>query len=320
MKKLITVILSVVIILSVFSLTASAQGNILANDKFIAVIPENFEIYKNSGYDHYYLQDAVSYSGNIEIFVEGNFLFPEGIKKASDDVISKRIADYLYNESMYENVEMSRISKEKINGITVGRFAALDGSENLFGYIYTTEQTLFIALYSTYNGDEEPENFIKFIENFYVNGTHYDGEKLSVNVDFSKEIHYIDALERDVFTEEYYDYNSGVGVFAVILVLICILAPIAGIVFLILFIITRKKLNEYKNFFGSIEAARGMMNNYAAYQSNGQYYGMYPQNLPNNGQYYPAQQPQQTQYQQYPQYSSEQTAPAQVNEPTDNNN
>ena len=54
MKRKFTVLSAVLIFTLLFGVVnASAKGNELSNDKFRAVIPENFGIVKDGGYGHY---------------------------------------------------------------------------------------------------------------------------------------------------------------------------------------------------------------------------------------------------------------------------
>ena len=157
----------------------------------------------------------------------------------------------------------------------------------------------------------------EFISSFLVNGTYYNGEKLSKEYDFSKAEHYIDALERDVLTDNYYTYHSGTAGIGLMIVLIGLCLPIITIVFLILYIKTKKKLKEYKEFFGSIEQARIAMrqhymqnSSYQPYQNNGGYYT----NVPNMNAYNGNQQP----YSQ-PQQPAQSTIPPEMQESKNNN-
>ncbi len=295
-----------------------AKGKTLSNDKFYAEIPENFSVCCEYGDDHYYLEDkskdiySETYTGtikNIEIYVEANILFPDGIKNTEIDVIKNRISKFIYTEESSE-LEIKKAEIGNINGISHCYIYGItnDGisEEFLHAYILTTKESLYFITTTNYADayEKEPEFFKEFMSSFLINGTYFNGEKLSKNHDFSNAEHYIDALERDVLTEEYYNYNSEMESFAVILVFLVLALPAITIIFFILYIKTKKKLKEYKEFFGSIEQARMAMrqhymqnSSYQPYQNNGQYYTNVPNMNPYNNQP-PVSQPQyQAQYQ-----------------------
>ncbi len=330
MKKAIKILsLALVFIMAFGVVNASAKGKVLSNDKFYAEIPENFNICTEYGDDHYYLEDvskdisSKTYTGtikNIEIFVEGNILFPDGIKDTDIGVIKDRFAKFVYIEESSE-FEIKKAEKGSINGITTCYIYGIinDGisEEFLHAYILTTKENLYVVTTTNYSDayEKEPEFFKELMSSFLVNGIHYNGEKLTKSHDFSKAERYIDALERDVLTEDYEKYNSGMDSFVTFFVFTALALPIFLIIFLVLYIKTRKKLKEYKEFFGPIEQARMAMrqhymqnSSYQPYQNNGGFYT----NVPNMNAYNGNQQPfSQPQYQ--PQYQS--TQPAQINLP-----
>lgn len=308
MKKAIRILSLTLVFIMVFGVVnAFAKGKTLSNDKFYAEIPENFEINDTYGDDHYYIEDSniMDYSGNIEIFVEGNILFPDGIKNTDIGLIKDRIIKF-YSVYGSTNVKIEKAEKGNINGITAcyiyGTGSDSVADMSLHAYVLTTKENLYIVSATSYVSDftEEPEFLKEFMSSFLVNGTYYNGEKLSKEYDFSKAEHYIDALERDVLTEEFYNYNSGIEAFAVILVFLASAFPILAIVFVVLYIKTKKKLKEYKEFFGPIEQARMAMrqhymqnSSYQPYQNNGGYYTNVPNMNAYNGNQQPYFQPQQ---------------------------
>lgn len=330
MKRIIKVLSLVLVFIMCFGVvSAFAKGKTLSNDKFYAEIPENFEITDSYGDDHYYFEgtSSIDYQenytttiNNLEIFVEGNILFPDGIKDTDIGIIKDRFSKFVYVEESAE-LDIKKAEKGNINGITACYIYGItnDGlSEEFFhAYILTTKENLYIVTTSNYIGayEKEPEFLKEFMKSFLINGTYYNGEKLTKSHDFSKAERYIDALERDVLTESYYSYHSGTAALGLVIILIGVGLPILTIIFLVLYIKTRKKLKEYKEFFGSIEQARMAMrqhymqnSSYQPMQNNG---GIYT-NVPNmnlyNGNQPPVSQPQyQSQYQP--------TQPAQTNLP-----
>ncbi len=285
MKKIIKGLSLVLVFMMCFGvLSASAKSIVLSNDKFYAEIPENFEVNNTYGDDHYYLEDVSEYTDSFDIFVQGNILFPDGIKDTDIGIIKDRFSKFIYVEESTE-LEIKTAEKGNINGITACYIYGIanDGisEEFLHAYILTTRESLYIVTTSNYIDayEKEPEFLKEFMSSFLINGTYYNGEKLTKSHDFSKAEHYIDALERDVFTEEYYNYNSGIDSFVAILVFLIFSLPVGTIIFLVLYIKTRKKLKEYKDFFGSIEQARMAMRQH--YMQNSSY-----QPMQNNGGYY----------------------------------
>lgn len=284
MKKLfksVSVTLALLCIFGTISSFAVGKSQILDNDRFYAEIPEGFYIDNSFGEDHYYFSNDDG--DEIEIYVEGNILLPDGIADTENRVINERIKDFIYAEDTVEfNAE--KTVKTKVNGVTAcalyGIASDVIFSEAMFVYVFTTKEALYIVSSSVFDMEEknEPEFLTEFISSFLVNGTHYRDETLSVNHDFSKSEHYIDAIERDVLTQEYDEYNEGLDSFIIVFFVSVFILPVVTIILIVLYLKTRKKLKEYKEFFGPIDQARFMMNqnmmqtNYQSYQNNGQYF------------------------------------------------
>lgn len=308
MKRTIKILsLALVFIMSFGVLNAFAKGKTLSNDKFYAESPENFNLDNTSGYDHYYFVSQDELICDFEIFVEGNILFPEGIKDTDLGVIKDRFLKF-YSVEESTKLEIKKAEKGNINGITACYIYGIgdDGvsEEFIHAYLLTTKENLYIVSTASYDEsfEKEPEFLKEFMSSFLVNGTYFNGEKLTESHDFSKAEHYIDALERDVLTDSYYTYHSGTVGTALFIIFVIICFPIVTIVLFVLYIKTKKKLKEYKEFFGSIEQARMtirqqyMQNGYQPYQNNGQYHSNVPNMNPYNpgtqtAQQYQSQQP-----------------------------
>ncbi|MGN1317171.1 MAG: hypothetical protein ACI4VW_08970 [Acutalibacteraceae bacterium] len=276
-RKILVLSMVLIIALSMSVVNVSARDNEISNDKFYAVIPNDFNIVSDCGYDHYYLEDTVNYEGSIEIFVEGNLLFPYGIKDTDTEVIKKRMEYFLYED--FSDVEIAEIQKRNINGLTACYiYASTDDGlfqEELYAYIFATKENLYmVASSGIFSDDKEPEFLKEFINDFYISGTYFNGEKPSRAYDFSKAEKYMDALERDVITSDYYEYNEDLDTFAVGFLAFVLVLPVLTIVFFVLYLRTRKKLKEYKEFFGSIEQAR-MAFGQQVIQNGGQTYTQY---------------------------------------------
>ncbi len=299
MKKTIKVLaLALVFIMSFGVITASAKGNTLSNDKFYVELPDGFEICTDYADNHYYLENEYSYDG-IDIVVEGNLRIPDGIKKTPENIIEQRFKDFVYDVEDTGYLEIKNLEKGDINGISACYvYGVIDNtiySDDVFAYILTTEENLFVVYTTISSGIQEegtqPAYLKDFMRTFLVNGTYYDGEKLSKAHDFSKAEHYIDALERDMLTEDYYEYTDDLNGAILAVVLLAFVLPVIFIVLIVLFFRTRKKLKEYKELFGPIEKARAamyqqqMQRNYQPY-NNGQYYGYAPNVAPSNMQAY----------------------------------
>ena len=285
MKKTVKALaLVLVFIMSFGFVTASAKGTVLSNDKFYVELPEGFEVCTDCGDSHYYFENEYSYEG-IDIIVEGNLLFPDGIKNTPENIIEERFRAFFYDVEETGFAEIKALEKGEINGISACYiYGYVDNelySDDIFAYILTTQENLFIVYTTlslgTQDEGKQPAYLKDFMRTLLVNGTYYNGEKLSKPHDFSKEEHYIDALERDVLTEDYYEYNDD---FDVILgfIIASFTLPVVLIVFIVLYFKTKKKLKEYKEFFGTIEQARSamyqhqMQRGYQPY-GNPQYYG-----------------------------------------------
>lgn len=290
-KGLVALSLVLVFIMTFGVVGASAKENVLSNDKFYAEIPDGFEINTNSGENHYYLYNNYSYD-ELDIIVEGNLRFPDGIKNTPENVIEKRFKNFVFDNEDTGDIDIKKLEKGDINGISACYVYAVIDSEiyqnDIFAYIITTEENLFVVYTTVTSGIQEgaqPDFLKEFMRGFLVNGTYYDGEELSKEHDFSKAEPYIDALERDMLTDDYYEYNDGLNGVIMAFVILTIAMPIVFIVLIILYVKTRKKLKEYKELFGPIEKARAAM-----YQQRGQgaygAYGYNNQQAYGNGQPY----------------------------------
>lgn len=318
MKRTIKVLSFALVFIMCFGVvSAFAKGNFLSNDKFYAEIPEGFKVNDSYGEDHYYLDDGdiIDYSGSFEIFVDGNFLFPDGIKKTEIEVIKERFKNFVYIENVEAVLDIKKAEKVNINGINACYIYGVtdDGisKESVHAYILTTKENLYIVMTtgSTDIDEKEPEFLKEVMSSFLVNGTYYEGEKLSKSHDFSKAEKYIDALERDVLTERYYSYHSGSTVVGLVFIAIILVFPILFVILIVKLVKTKRKLKEYKEFFGPIEQARMAMRQH--YMQNSSYQPMqnnsgFYTNVPNMNMYNPNQPPcSQPQYQP--------TQPAQTN-------
>lgn len=303
MKKTVKALaLALVFIMTLGIITASAKGNALSNDKFYVELPEGFEICTDYGDNHYYLENVNSYDG-LDIIVEGNLRFPDGIKGTPENIIEQRFKDFVYDVEDTGSLEIKDLEKGDINGISACYvYGVIDSSIyalDIFAYILTTQETLFVVYTTVTSGIQEgkqPDYLKDFMRTFLVNGTYYDGEKLSKAHDFSKAEHYIDALERDMLTDDYYEYAEDLNGIIFAVVILALILPVICIVLIILYIRARKKLKEYKEFFGTIEQAKSAMYQQQmqrAYQpyANPQYYGYNPNIQQPNMQPYNMQQP-----------------------------
>lgn len=312
MKKTFKVLAIALVLLTFFGvISASAKGTVLSNDIFYAEIPDNFKLTNDFGDDHYYFTDTVNYSGDIEIFVQGNIYLPDGIRYSDTNLIIERIEKFIYSEES-SNIEVDVCEKGSINGISAcylsGMLTDSISEEYFHIYVIATKENLVVvkASDSSAEFEKQPEYFKNFISTLLVNGTYYNGEKLSKPHDFSKSEHYIDALERDVLTEDFYNYNSGVDAFAGIVLLLVFALPLLTLIFFVLYIKTKKKLKEYKEFFGSVEQAKAQMQR--SYYQNGYGYNRpinqavnQPQGMPVNPAYQPSSYSQNPVYQSAPQ-------------------
>lgn len=308
MKKTVKVLaLVLVFIMSFGFVTASAKGTVLSNDKFYVELPEGFEICTDYGDDHYYFENSENIYEELSIYVEGNINFPDGLNKTDEEIIENRVERFIYDKEL-SSIDIEKIQKGNINGISACYvYGMIEGSidqQFLHAYVLATKENVFIVSAVIYAGDspnvEKEPNYLKeTISSFLVNGTYFNGDKLTKAHDFSKAEHYIDALERDVLTDDYFENNEDIEAIGIIGVFAIFASPIIIIVLLVLYFKTRKKLKEYKEFFGTIEQARSamyqqqMQRGYQPY-GNQQYYGYNPNMQPyNQGGYAPQQQPQQ---------------------------
>lgn len=295
MKKILKImVITLAVILAFGSVSVFAEGEekvILDNSVFYIDIPENY-MYDTESSDNFRIIDSGFGGQEMEFFVEGNLMFPDGTEKASDEeIISKvrRIVEWGADFSV-DKVERKTVNGQKTAVVMCTQDFL--GTYNYEYYLFATKEAICVVAVS-YSDEEEKQEIEKILETFVLNGTYFSGDKPVKNHDFSKSPDYYEEIEK--IAQDYYDYSEefddtmwGVMGFAGICLL---LSPIMLIAFIIIIVSWRKNkkiAKEYESYFGPIEMVRNQFRMQQMYN-----YGANPYvpQMTNPAQSYPPQQP-----------------------------
>lgn len=290
-KKAFALLMVCLLVFSAMSVSVSANDRVvLDNSAFYIDVPENYMYYTDYS-DNFYIMDSGFGSQELEFFIQGNLMFPNGIADTTDEeIISKvrRITQW----SVSTDVE--NVTRKRVNG---QRTIVIECTDDAFGetiydyYLFTTKEIVSVIKVSYYT-DEEKQEIEAMLETFVLNGTNFEGDKPVKPHDFSKSPDYYEAVKG--VSEAYYEYDEifddvmwGVmGVFG-IFALLCPAVIIALIVIILKWRREKKLVKEYQGYFGPIEQARITVNaqrmyynGYNPYPQQPAPYGAYPQTQP----------------------------------------
>lgn len=308
-------------------------------DILYAKIPDDFEFdpYGSMNYlETYYFSDYELSS--IQFLVLENNKAPNGITSVSNAQAVEIVEDYYGAQCSYV-IENAKVSKATVNGISALRidgafsfypFDSADYKEDEYyygmcAYLLATKENIFVIVYESWYEEVEIEDFEEVISTVLINGTYFDGDKLTVNHDFSSAPAYRDATIADAENYDgYWDDGSfddeifneeALGVFeegfSVIVIVVCIFTLILPtVIFIVLAIVFGVKYNKNKKKLDEYEARYGfkglnLYNNLNAVQPNNYSYNQQSYSAQGyNGQPYGAQgynaQPQQADMYQQP--------------------
>ncbi len=276
-----------------FGISAFAGDEAIENDYFevntdilYAKIPDDFEFdpYGSMSYlETYYFSDYELSS--IQFLVLENNKAPNGITAISNAQAIEIVEDYYGAQRSYV-IENAKVTKATVNGISALRidgafsyfpFDSADYQEDEYyygmcAYLLATKENVFVIVYESWYEEVEIEDFEEVISTVLINGTYFDGDKLTVNHDFSSAPDYKDATIADAENYDgYWDDGSfddeifneeALGVFeegfSVIVIVVCIFTLILPtVIFIVLAIVfgvkynkNKKKLDEYEARYG----------------------------------------------------------------------
>lgn len=329
-KKLAFVLALSLLVSCFFGISAFADDKAIEKEYFeintdilYAKIPDDFDFdpYGSMSYlETYYFSD--NDLNSIQFLVLQNNKAPNGIMSVSDAQAVEIVEDY-YGAQWSYVIENARVSKAIVNGISALRvdgafsFYPFDSADyqydeyyyGMCAYLIATKENIFVIVYESWYEEVEIEDFEEVVSTVLVNGTYFEGDKLTVNHDFSSAPAYDDAIADDVkkydnewgdgfYDDEIFDDES-LGVFeegfSVIMIVISIFTMILPtIIFIILAVVFGLKYNKNKKKLDEYEARYGFKG--LNYYNNPN--PVQPDNYGYNGQPYGAQgynaQPQQT--------------------------
>ena len=255
-------------------------------DILYAKIPDDFEFdpYGSMNYlETYYFSDYELSS--IQFLVLENNKAPNGITSVSNAQAVEIVEDYYGAQCSYV-IENAKVSKATVNGISALRidgafsfypFDSADYKEDEYyygmcAYLLATKENIFVIVYESWYEEVEIEDFEEVISTVLINGTYFDGDKLTVNHDFSSAPAYRDATIADAkefdenWDDSFYDDDifgeEAFGVFeedfSAIVIVVCIFTLILPtVIFIILAIVFGVKYNKNKKKLEQYEARYG---------------------------------------------------------------
>lgn len=316
--KKIALVLALSLLISCFlGISAFAGDEAIEKDYFevntdilYAKIPDDFDFepYSTMSYtETYYFYDYDL--GSIQFIVLENNKAPNGIQALTNNQAIEIVEDY-YGAQWSYIIENAKVTKATVNGISALRidgafsyypFDSADFQEDdmYFGmcaYLLATKENVFVIVYESWYEDVEIEDFEEVISTVLINGTYFDGDKLTVSHDFSSAPDYRDATIADAkefdenWDDSFYDDDifgeEAFGVFeqgfSAIVIVVCIFTLILPtVIFIILAIVFGLKYNKNKKKLEQYEARYGfkglnLYNNLNAVQPDNYSYNQQP--------------------------------------------
>ena len=261
-KKIVSLLLVCFLLLSYTCISVSAVDDervVLDNSIFYIDIPENYEYYTENS-NNFNIVDSGFGSQEMEFFVEGNLMFPNGFEKATDkEIISKvrTITDWGFE------IKVDKVNRVVINGQKCIEILCTD--EMMYDtkcayYLFATKEAVCV-IYVAYSDTEEMKEIEGILQTFVLNGTYFPGDKPVNGHDFTNSPDYYAAIEK--ITNEYYEYEEDFDAVMtpVLIIVIISLLLFPGIIigFIVLIFNLRRKnkvIKEYEGYFGNINVVR----------------------------------------------------------------
>jgi len=288
-KRILSLVIAVILVLSLFSLTAFAEeDNVILNNAFYIEIPEDFE--NNSFYSDYY--EFLAYDNDFD-FKQINIALKENsglITNMEEDYEAAKFAfnSFLENVTYFylEDIVITKQEITEVNKCSVMLFEAFynnldeyESDEYIKAYLFANEQYIYFV--SGIGSEKNPSWFDKTVKTFRMNGTLLAGDNQKNDIDFSGAIDYKKQLEDfeaefDAFEDEDFLilFVFMAGIFVIPLLIVLVIA----ILFIIKYTNNKKILTQYEKTFGLLPGEMIMNNGYNNYSGN-QYQNMQNQNM-----------------------------------------
>jgi hypothetical protein len=286
-KRLFAVLLSVIMVLTLFSVVAFAESETLHEDfddidegtirtkELYLSLPEEYEL------DSWFEGEHLTYSNYdadyIYIVCQKNDCAPEGINALTQEEATKISMDY-YDEINSDGVfgngkstfEVATAQKKKYNGVTgyglsgVISYDAYDSDEPYYyaieSYLFATKESIYVIIFED-NTEifREQEDVKATLDTIAINGTYFNGEKTTLDRDFANAPDFKTAvkltLQQDFYgdDDDLFGYGMVYSVIRFAIVAILILCVIGAIVALAVLNYTKsKKLQAYERLYGPL--------------------------------------------------------------------
>lgn len=279
-KKILAVLVVCILIFSTLSVAVNAEAPekvVLDNSVFYIDIPENYMYYTENS-DNFCIMDSDFGGQEMEFFVEGNLMFPQGIAKAGDEEIVSKVRRIVHWDT---GVSVNEVKRKVVNGMNAVILVCTEeflGENESEYYVFATKEAVCVISISYYDNEEKQE-IEGILETFTMNGTYFEGDKPVNKHDFTNSLDYYTAI--DQYAKEYYDYSEDFddGMWGAVAFFILGLLLFPGMIIALILLIfgwrkNKKLVKEYESYFGPIYAVRNaarlqqMQNGYNTQQAN----------------------------------------------------
>ena len=286
-KRLFTMLLSVIMVLTLFSVVAFAESETLHEDfddidegtirtkELYLSLPDGYEL------DSWFEGEHLTYSNYdadyIYIVCQKNDCAPEGINALTQEEATKISTDYydeINSDSSFGNgkatFEVATAQKKKYNGVTgyglsgVISYDAYDSDEPYYyaieSYLFATKESIYVIIFED-NTEifREQEDVKATLDTIAINGTYFNGEKTTLDRDFANAPDFKTAvkltLRQDFYgeDEDLFAYGMAYSIISFIIVGILVLCILGAIVALAVLNYTKsKKIQAYERMYGPL--------------------------------------------------------------------
>lgn len=284
-KRLFAVILSVLMIFSLFSVVAFAEAETLHEDfddidmgtirtkELYLAVPDEYELEVWTEGEH--LTYSNYDSDYIYVVCQKNDCATEGINALTQEEATKICMEYydeinsagfLGNEK--SNFEVSTAQKQKYNGVTgyglsgVISYEAYDSEEPYYyaleAYLFATKESIYVIIFED-NTEifREQEDVKSTLDTIAVNGTYFDGDKTTLDRDFANAPDFKSAVEL-TYGEAYSDYDGYEDMYlysivgTIILIIFIVLIIAAFVALCVMNYMKSKKIQAYERMYGPL--------------------------------------------------------------------
>jgi hypothetical protein len=267
----------------------------IESQELFIVVSELYQYYANSEEDVYYNFSHGARGDTLFVDLQTNDCVPDGItaleeQKVKDIFVLNFLSEGNEENAKYYNMTYDTFEVVEVNGVKMYKLQGTylwDNGEltdedlhtyGFYGYITATKENLYFitVLYEVENTELVVDELEETFASIYVNGTLFEGDKVSKDVDFASALTFKECVKRDaenylsdLYGDEYFEdvplneeelaeYNKNVRMVCIILIVVFTLPTLIVIIVAIVLIAkhskNKKKLKELENKLGAPQA------------------------------------------------------------------